>query len=317
MVPPQHWATAQQLPTAFSHSVPGITQAFNWDCGLACVLMVLKALGFRHYHMATLMQKCPTRSIWTIDLAHLLAACGVSGVQLLTITVGANQAYSDEHFYAESILADSRRVRHLFETAAAAGILVEQRSVTLPDLIALLLAGSHLLIVLVNKVTLGLGPCHGKGQDACSSASRTSSSSSCAAGVCDALAARGSSSREHTAAGLASDRGYGAEAAAGGRYLGHYIVVCGYDASRDAFDVRDPARSGSGSGWVPAARLEAARKCFGTDEDLLIVPVPPTDAAAKDADADAAARSNALAAAEGAAACEQRHQQQNALSQRS
>lgn len=26
--------------------------------------------------------------------------------------------------------------------------------------------------------------------------------------------------------------------------------------------------------WVPAQRLEAARKCFGTDEDLLLVEVP-------------------------------------------
>ena len=23
--------------------------------------------------------------------------------------------------------------------------------------------------------------------------------------------------------------------------------------------------------WVPAARLEAARKCYGTDEDLLLI----------------------------------------------
>ena len=36
------------------------------------------------------LQLCPTRSIWTIDLAHLLAACGAR-VQLLTLTIGANQ----------------------------------------------------------------------------------------------------------------------------------------------------------------------------------------------------------------------------------
>ena len=36
------------------------------------------------------LQLCPTRSIWTIDLAHLLAVCGAC-VQLLTITIGANQ----------------------------------------------------------------------------------------------------------------------------------------------------------------------------------------------------------------------------------
>lgn len=39
------------------------------------------------------MQLCPTHSIWTIDLAHLLAACGAR-VQMLTITIGANQVGS-------------------------------------------------------------------------------------------------------------------------------------------------------------------------------------------------------------------------------
>ena len=66
------------------------------DCGLACVLMVLRALGLRQYHMGSLLELCPTRSIWTIDLAHLLAAAAAAGgwvgrVQLLTTTLGANQ----------------------------------------------------------------------------------------------------------------------------------------------------------------------------------------------------------------------------------
>ncbi len=39
----------------------------------------------------SLLQLCPTRSIWTIDLAHLLAKCGAA-VQMLTVTIGANQA---------------------------------------------------------------------------------------------------------------------------------------------------------------------------------------------------------------------------------
>lgn len=34
---------------------------------------------------------CPTRSVWTIDLAFLLNALGAR-VQMLTVTLGANQA---------------------------------------------------------------------------------------------------------------------------------------------------------------------------------------------------------------------------------
>lgn len=47
--------------------------------------------------------------------------------------------------------------------------------------------------------------------------------------------------------------------------------------------------------WIPAARLEAARKRWGTDEDLLLVQVPAQDAAI------AAGREASVAAGEAAA----------------
>ena len=42
--------------------VPHVRQAFNWDCGLACVLMVLQAAAPKAAGMdlATLRQYCPT-----------------------------------------------------------------------------------------------------------------------------------------------------------------------------------------------------------------------------------------------------------------
>ncbi|PSC74764.1 GUCD1 isoform X2 [Micractinium conductrix] len=187
-------------PPVLCHAVPHIPQRYNWDCGLACVLMVLRALGLRQYHMGTLLELCPTRSIWTIDLAHLLAACGAQ-VQLLTVTLGANQEYSRERFYAETMQDDSTRVEQLFETASTAGIAVAQRSVPLSALRSLLLSGRYLLVVLVDKATL------------------------------------------------------------------------------DEFEMRDPA-SDRPRLWVPAARLEAARKVFGTDEDLLVVSTNTASASA-------------------------------------
>jgi hypothetical protein len=47
------------------------------DCGLACVLMVLKALGVTRCTLRGLRSLCSTTSIWTVDLAHLLVRLGV------------------------------------------------------------------------------------------------------------------------------------------------------------------------------------------------------------------------------------------------
>ncbi|CAL5323006.1 unnamed protein product [Camellia sinensis] len=49
----------------------------------------------------------------------------------------------------------------------------------------------------------------------------------------------------------------------------HYVVICGYDAMTDEFEIRDPASSGKHE-KVTSKRLEEARKSFGIDEDLLL-----------------------------------------------
>ncbi|XAR66227.1 Guanylate cyclase [Bertholletia excelsa] len=53
-------------------------------------------------------------------------------------------------------------------------------------------------------------------------------------------------------------------------YTGHYIVICGYDAEADLFEIRDPA-SPRRQETISLKRLEEARKSFGTDEDLLLI----------------------------------------------
>ena len=56
-------------------------------------------------------------------------------------------------------------------------------------------------------------------------------------------------------------------------HAGHYIVVVAYCASSDSYEVRDPAAE-AGHLTVPAAVLEAARRSFGTDEDIILVRTP-------------------------------------------
>ena len=108
------------LPSADLHSkftadhLPPMPRLHR-DCGLACCLMVLRALGAppHRFSMPILQALCPTRSVWSIDIAHLLRACGAR-VTLATITLGANVAYVTERFYAESMVEDEARVTRLF-----------------------------------------------------------------------------------------------------------------------------------------------------------------------------------------------------------
>ncbi|XP_058007775.1 guanylyl cyclase 1 isoform X3 [Hevea brasiliensis] len=59
-------------------------------------------------------------------------------------------------------------------------------------------------------------------------------------------------------------------------YTGHYVVICGYDAGADEFEIRDPASSRK-SQRISSKCLEEARKSFGTDEDLLLISLEKSD----------------------------------------
>lgn len=50
-------------------------------------------------------------------------------------------------------------------------------------------------------------------------------------------------------------------------------VLCGYDAATRQFDICDPACD-SPRYTVAESKLDAARKSFGTDEDILVMTIP-------------------------------------------
>jgi hypothetical protein len=104
----EHWEK-------MSHVVPHVKQTYNWDCGLACVLMVVRALGASAHHcdLRTLRQLCRTTSIWTVDLAYLLRKFGAD-VTFTTVTMGANPEYASESFYRDNLREDGERVDALF-----------------------------------------------------------------------------------------------------------------------------------------------------------------------------------------------------------
>ena len=187
------------------------------------------------------------------------------------------------------------------QAAASAGILVQQRSLAAEQLQALLLRDTCLVIALVDKLTLGGAGRAAVAAGACSDGAAVLGSGnadgvrrSCriAMGAAAPVACGGEAAsstgeqqvgspscsscpppvaQEEAAGGGTGDRG--------GRacgYLGHYIVLCGYDAARECYEIRDPAAAsrqaeqsravgqGTGSGaalWGGALRCDWRHAC--------------------------------------------------------
>jgi hypothetical protein len=289
---------AASSPRFSPADVPHVRQEHNWDCGLACALSALRCMGAdRTVTLATLRRLCPTRSVWTVDLAHLLRRFGVS-VEFCTVTLGANPAFERESFYKASLDLDARRVEALFETAPGKGIAIRRTSVDLETLTTRVKSGRWLVIVLVDKAVLSRRGGASTSRDATTGAAaergggggggRGSGSSSTSGdragdrgrpratpkgGPLEAPRSSGGSTSvfDFVFGTNPSDAARGADAAASSSYTGHYIVLCGYDDRRGAFHARDPAGGAEEAATVDAAALEEARKSFGTDEDLLFV----------------------------------------------
>lgn len=61
-------------------------------------------------------------------------------------------------------------------------------------------------------------------------------------------------------------------AAAARSFFGHYVLIVGLDDATDSYVLRDPAGTQE-TMLVTMGRLERARRCRGTDEDLIVVPL--------------------------------------------
>ncbi|CAN0837760.1 Guanylyl cyclase 1 [Linum grandiflorum] len=217
----------QDTAVSISHfvEVPHVNQLHSWDCGLACIVMVLNTVGIGDCSIKALEDMCDTNSIWTVDLAFLLKRFSIR-FSYFTVTIGANPNFSVEKYYKEQLPTDLVRVDMLFEKAPEEGIKIQCRSINEREISCLILSGKYIVIALVNQYKL----------------SRT--------WLEDAIL----SSLEN------SDP----------EYVGHYIVICGYDSGSDEFEIRDPASSRKHE-RISSKCLEEARKSFGTDEDLLLI----------------------------------------------
>ena len=150
LVPFYSPSTPSEEPTR--HTFPHFPQCFPWDCGLACVQMMLQRLGI-HVKSLALRQHVNTTSIWTIDLAHLLQIYNVQHV-FYTRIIGINPSLQSEQFYAQSLTKDTDRITKLTAHALRIGLAITQERVTDTCLQWKLMTQTSLFIILVNKNTL-------------------------------------------------------------------------------------------------------------------------------------------------------------------
>ncbi|KAK3750065.1 hypothetical protein RRG08_018362 [Elysia crispata] len=211
--------------------VPGVHQCYSWDCGLACVSMVLRALGESPSEVYTKdldAMECG-ESIWTIDLAYILRRHNIP-LEFYTITLGVNSDHSKKPFYQSHFNRDESRVNLLFQKSTQQGICVQERSLTIEELLNHVQQDSP-AIVLVNQSYLHCLSCADSKARKCWD--------------CLTLCQK--------------------------PYCGHFVVLCGFDRTKDLVFYRDPDSNCPEVCQIHTKAFDKARFSDGTDEDVIII----------------------------------------------
>lgn len=210
-------------------------QKFNWDCGIACVFMVLspeKRDHFSENFENVCREEGFGKSTWTIDLCYLLHRYKVQH-KYVTQTLGVNPDYFGNPFYDNIIARDGERVNKRFEFSTSVGLQIVRGRVVLKDILNHLDSAGP-IIVLTNSRLLKCDRCKvNKLQFELRRCLRWT---------------------------------------APPPYQGHYIVLCGHAHSNLNGRVfyRNPSLNDHICSMTYES-LDAARSCYGTDEDVIFI----------------------------------------------
>jgi len=219
-------------------------QKENWDCGLACIHMILQECG-KQPDWNDLLIGVRTRSVWTIDLATLLLHNQIR-FAYVTRVLGVQQSYRSSAFYKNEFEEDYARICQLFVEAESQKMQMKQATVSDEELLSLMKMRHLAIIALVDAKKLCTEMCGCPSEnffDRKCNHYMSKSTESC-------------------------DESY--ETSKAESYQGHYILLCGYDDASQDFLYRDPSKVG-GVDRMKKEQLNLARTSQGTDEDLLII----------------------------------------------
>ncbi|KAJ2783372.1 hypothetical protein H4R18_001739 [Coemansia javaensis] len=238
------------------HPVSKVLQQAEWDCGLACVCMVVRAFGQPTCTVAQLARQAGTESVWTIDLALLLHRnLGAADFTYYTTCVGVNPSHAGAGFYSGALEGDEARILRLFAVAQQRLAIVELE-IPLLDLQRFLVHRHYVALLLVDAGALQCMACRA-GKNPSSPSSSSSFSPSSPRGVLTWL--------DRWRQRRGRRRGY----------LGHYILLIAFVPALDVFVYRDPAITDEFC-IASAATIDAARRRPGTDSDCIIIKLQRT-----------------------------------------
>lgn len=150
-----HWTLARGDGPNIKH----MRQCRSWDCGLACVQMVVRLCTKKKMKFQEISNLCNnTTSIWTIHLSSALLQCNVPHL-ITTTCAGVNQDLESLSFYRNHIAHESLEVLSLFDVSIESGIKIIERGYTAENFRTLLLTRRVVLILLVDNRGLRCTDC--------------------------------------------------------------------------------------------------------------------------------------------------------------
>ncbi|KAJ2779655.1 hypothetical protein GGI15_003801 [Coemansia interrupta] len=278
------------------HPVSKVLQQDSWDCGLACVCMILRAFGQATCSISQLARQADTDSVWTIDLAVLIHRNVHADFTFYTQCAGINPEYASNDFYQSAMDEDEARVQKLFSRVLAdQSVRIMELVIPLIDLERFLVHRQYVAILLVDKSVLKCVSCEmtqsSMAATAAAAAKRKAAHGrSKSVNVFRSAAVTASSSSEkpsHQASHSTKHSTGPSKGKAGGGmlswfsrrrqmkdgYLGHYILLIAYIPSLDMFLYRDPGIPEEFC-MASAAAINTARTRPGTDADCIILKLP-------------------------------------------
>lgn len=94
-----------------------VAQQFSWDCGLACLSMLLKWQQKKFTHIYNSPYVARARPLWTIDIFLLLYNEKVN-IEMFTTSLGVQPHHHDFDWYSQFLADDVNRVNAGFLEAA-------------------------------------------------------------------------------------------------------------------------------------------------------------------------------------------------------
>jgi Guanylylate cyclase len=270
-------------PTRVRH----IPQLFHWDCGIACLLMVLDWLELvssselEDDDRQELTDGLATQSVWTADLVMQLERRIQKNPSrgrylFCSQTLQVNDDLGDFAYYQNAFASDRVRVQEIFEHIRSRKLPAVKRSnLQLEEIVQLIQHPDCVAIMLVDNSFILASSGNGKDEE------KEAEEFGCFASTETSTSAAGKKTAADTSCTISASR----------VYMGHYLVITGIVPNDDdadlyetdrleesertrgypyLFQVHNPALE-FGNILLSPRLLDEARRAPGTDQDIIFV----------------------------------------------